>query len=525
MRRGAWTLVVLVLLAGAPAQAAPVHATILAINDLHGNLEPPPGGVRVADPAHPGKRVTIAAGGVARMATLLKQLRARHPGAAFVAAGDLIGASPLLSGLFHDEPTVAALSRMGLEASAVGNHEFDAGAAALLRLQKGARFHYLAANVVKADGTTLLPPYYIRRFDGVPVAFIGVVLQGAARIVAPAGVAGLSFRDEAASVNALVPELKARGIEAIVVLIHQGGEAGGGRNACQVRGPILDIVKRLDKAVDVVVSGHTHQAYNCVVDGRLLTSAHRYGTMVTEIDLTLDRKSHDVIAAKADNLLVRPSLKPDPAIAGLVARTERKAAPLANRIVGRLAMPLSRTAAAGGESAMGAAVADALLAGAPGAQIAFMNPGGIRAGLERAGPVTYGDLFTVLPFGNAIVTLDLTGAQLKAVLEQQWADPAITRILQVSNGFAYAWDGGRPDGDHVVPGSLMLDGAPIRPDATYRVAVPDYLAQGGDNMTVFPQGRNAVTGGALLAALEAWLRSPAAAGGAPAGRVRRIDVP
>jgi 5'-nucleotidase len=498
----------LALFVGGAAQGAPQRATIFAINDLHGNLQPPPGGVAVADPAHPGTRANLAAGGVARMAALLKQLRVRHPDAAFVAAGDLIGASPLLSGLFHDEPTVEALSQMGLEASAVGNHEFDKGAAELLRIQKGgcpsescngqpafagARYHYLAANVVKTDGAPLLPPYYIRQFGGIPVAFVGVVLKEAAAIVTPSGVAGLSFRDEADSVNALVPELRARGIEAIVVLIHQGANNTGERNDCKGGGPVFDIVRRLDKAVDVVVSGHTHQAYNCVVDGRLLTSAHRYGTMVTEIDLTLDRASHDVISAKADNLLVRPELKPDPAIARLIARTEVRAAAVSNRVVATLAAVPSPALGTNGESAMGDLVADGMLAATPGGQIAFTNTGGIRSAIAKPGPLTHGELFAVLPFGNKVMAMDLTGAQIKALLEQQWSGGAAS-ILQISHGFSYRWDASRPVGDRVLADSMALDGETLAPQRTYRVVTSDFLGAGGSDMTLLRQGTNRVVG-------------------------------
>jgi len=509
MKGRAWAFGLLTLLAlGAQAASAPVPGTvavtILAINDLHGNLLPPPDGVTVADPARPGQSINVAAGGIARMATLIKQVRARHPNSVLVAAGDLVGASPMLSGLLHDEPTLAALSRMGLAASAVGNHEFDQGAAELLRKQKSVPFHYLAANVVKADGTTLLPSYYVRSFGGVKVAFIGVVLRGAAEIVAPTGVAGLSFRDEADSVNALVPGLRARGIETIVVLIHQGADNKGGRNECDVNGPILDIVRRLDKAVDVVVSGHTHQAYNCVVDGRLLTSAHRYGTMVTEIDLTLDRKSHDVISARADNLLVRPELSADPAVARIVARAEKQVAPLAHRIVGTLTALPSVTVGPNAESAMGDLVADGMLAAMPGGEIAFTNSGGIRAPLPAAGPVSYGDLFAVLPFGNRLMAMDLSGAQIKAVLEQQWSG-SIPRVLQVSRGFSYRWDASRPVGDRVLADSLTLNGVPLAAERQYRVVVSDFLGGGGDGLTLLTQGVNRQIGKDQMEAVADYL--------------------
>jgi 5'-nucleotidase len=292
--------------------AAPVALRILAINDFHGYLRPPPGGIRIEDPDDPSKKIALAAGGAETMATLVKELRQGHANTVFVAAGDLIGASPFLSAMFHDEPAIESLSMMGLEIASVGNHEFDEGKDELKRMQNGgchaidkclgphpftgARFHYLAASTFeKTTGKTLFPPYEIREFDGIPVAFIGLTLKGTADIISPAAAADLEFHDEAETVNALVPELKARGVEAIVVLIHEGGLPVGDYNECPgISGPIVDIVRKFDRAVDVVVSGHTHQAYNCEIDGRLVTSADKFGTLVTAIDLELDRKTGDV---------------------------------------------------------------------------------------------------------------------------------------------------------------------------------------------------------------------------------------
>src|ERR1700736_2316204 len=312
------------------AQAASVDVRILAINDFHGNLRPPAGGISIADPGDKTRKITVAAGGAEHMATLVKQLRQGARNTVFVAAGDLIGASPFLSAMFHDEPTIEALSMMGLELASVGNHEFDEGRDELLRMQNGgchpvdgcqgphpfagAMFHYLAASTVDtATGKSVLPPYEIKSFDGIPVAFIGLTLKGTAGIVSPAGIAGLEFRDEADTVNALVPEVTARGVEAIVVLIHEGALHTGSYNECPgISGPIVDIVKKFDKAVDVVVSGHTHRAYICDIDGRLVTSADKFGTLVTTIDLKLDPVTRDVASAKAGNTIVAESYTKDP---------------------------------------------------------------------------------------------------------------------------------------------------------------------------------------------------------------------
>ena len=547
-----------------PRATGPVAVKLLAINDFHGNLKPPPGGIRLPDPADPGKTVNVAAGGAEHLATAVAQLRARNPNHVFVAAGDLIGASPLLSALFHDEPTVLALNLMGLQLAAVGNHEFDRGPAELLRLQRGgchptdgckgpalpdiaagggagssgnsfggARFQYLAASTIdERSGRTLLPPYAIKQFEGVPVAFIGLTLKGTPDIVVPSGVAGLRFLDEADTVNALVPQLKAQGVNAIVVLLHEGGLPSGGINDCPgISGPIANIVPRLDKAVSVVVSGHTHRAYNCRIDGRLVTSADKYGTLVTEIDLVLDGPSGQVRQASANNLVVRTDqYAKDPAQTALISAYEREAAPLAQRVVGRLPGPLPREENPAGESPIGRLVADAQLAATRaaadgGAQLALMNPGGIRAALapQADGTVRYEDLFSVQPFYNNLVTMTLTGAQLLQVLEQQWPAQGRPRILHASSGFSYAWDSRKPNGQHVVPGSVRLNGQPLDMAAGYRVTVNSFLASGGDGFAVLRQGRAARTGVMDVDALEAHIARGGAAVADAGERIKRVD--
>jgi len=528
---------------------APVDLRILAINDFHGNLRPPTGGIRITDPADPTRKIAVAAGGAQAMATLVKQLRDGHANTIFVAAGDLIGASPLLSALFHDEPTIESLSMMGLAISSVGNHEFDEGKDELLRMQnggchpidkcrgphpfKGATFHYLAASTVEtATGKTVFPPYEIRTFAGIPVAFIGLTLKGTAGIISPVAASGLEFRDEAETVNALVPELKAKGVEAIVVLIHEGGFPVGDYNECPgISGPIVDIVNKLDKAVDVVISGHTHQAYVCEIDGRLVTSGDKFGTLVTAIDLKLDPATKDVISASANNVIVRSeALAKDPEQTALIDAYDKVAAPLANRRAGSITETLSRVPRETGESVLGDIIADAQLAATSSADkgaavIAFTNPGGIRTDVPRKddGIVTYADLFASQPFRNQLVTLTLTGAQIKAMLEQQWLDPKRPRILQVSKGFSYSWDNARGDGAHVTPESLSLNGVRIEPNASYRVTVNNYLALGGDGFSAL-KGATALQFGIYDAdALFAYVLANSPVAPAPGGRIARTN--
>jgi len=528
--------------------AETVDLRILAINDFHGYLRPSPGGIKVADPADKTKKLMVEAGGAEHMATLIKQLREVNKNNIFVAAGDLIGASPLLSAMFHDEPTIEALM-MGLAVASVGNHEFDEGKDELLRMQNGgchpsekcqgphpftgATFHYLAASTVEKDtGKTVFPAYEIREFEGIPVAFIGLTLKGTPNIVSPVSVAGLEFKDEADTVNALVPELKARGVEAIVVLIHEGGFPTGDYNECPgISGPIVDIVKKFDSAVDVVISGHTHQAYVCNIGGRLVTSGDKYGTIVTTIDLKLDRATRDIVSAKADNIIVRTNVYArDPEQTALLESYDKVAAPIANRLAGSVTETLSRSPNEAGESALGDIIADAQLAATRaatngGALVAFTNPGGLRTDIAKKedGAVSYADVFASQPFRNQLVTLTLTGKQVKDVLEQQWVDPKRPRILQVSKGFTYTWDNARPYGDRVVPDRMSLNGQPIDPMASYRVTVNSFLSVGGDGFTVLKDGTAPQFGGYDVDALYAYFQANSPIGAAIADRIARIN--
>jgi 5'-nucleotidase len=552
----AFQILAAVMLAVAPdpfsratAQAASVDLRILAINDFHGNLRPPPGGINIADPGDKTRRINVAAGGAEHMATLVKQLRQGAKNTIFVAAGDLIGASPFLSAMFHDEPTIESLSMMGLEVASVGNHEFDEGKDELLRMQNGgchpvdkcqgphpfagAKFHYLAASTIeKKTGKTVFPPYEIREFEGIPVAFIGLTLKDTPDIVSPVSVAGLEFRDEADTVNALVPELKARGVEAIVVLIHEGGFPTGDYSECPgISGPVVDIVKKFDKAVDVVISGRTHRAYVCKIDGRLVTSGDKYGTIVTTIDLKLDSVTRDVISARADNVIVRTgAYAGDAEQTALLASYDKFAAPIANRRAGSITATLSRVPNDAGESVLGDVIADAQLAATRAdtngaAAIAFTNPGGVRTDIAKKedGAVTYADVFASQPFRNQLVTLTLTGAQIKNMLEQQWLDPNRPRVLQVSKGFNYIWDNAKPYGDHVVADRMSLNGQRVDPATRYRVTVNNYLAVGGDGFTVLKQGTAPQFGIYDVDALHGYFQANSPVSPASADRITRLN--
>jgi 5'-nucleotidase len=538
-------LLVLLMAAVGSAGAEPsgtISVQILAVNDFHGNLEPPLGSS--------GRIGTTNAGGVEYLATHINSLRATNPNTVVVSAGDLIGASPLLSALFHDEPSIEAFNQIGLDFNAVGNHEFDEGWHELVRMQEGgchpvdgcldgddfagANFQFLAANVVRKDnGKTIFPAYKIRSFGNAKIAFIGLTLEGTPLIVTPSGISDLNFLDEAETVNALVPELKSKGVETIVVVIHEGGFPTGAYNECPgISGPIVDIVNRTDDEVDLFITGHTHQAYNCVIDGRRVTSAASFGRIVTDIDLTIDRTTGEVTSLSANNNIVTRDVARDSFLTTLIGKYNVIAAPLANRVIGTITADINRNQNTAGESALGDVIADAQLAATddPGfgeAVVAFMNPGGIRADLTYAGSpagegdgnVTYGEMFTVQPFGNSMVTMTLTGAQIDTLLETQWV---VNRVLQVSNGFTYEWSASAPVGSRVDIASIKIDGVAIDPNGSYRVTVNSFLADGGDGFAVLTQGTDRLGGEVDTDAFEKYFaaNSPVAPG--PQNRITLI---
>ena len=536
---------------------------IIALNDFHGNLQSP--GKFRANAQSP----EVAAGGVDFLAGYIEHLKSQNPYNVVVSAGDLIGASPLVSALFHDEDTIETMNRLGLQFNAVGNHEFDKGKQELLRIQyggcstqdqntckgavagtpvpfEGAKFKYLAANVFDtATGKTLFPAYAVKTYNGVKVAFIGLTLKETPTIVTPSGVAGLRFTDEASTINAIVRQLRKQGIECFVVLIHQGGEqttkGTPDINACEgdLNGSrIQSIVSKLDDAVDLVISAHTHAAYICQVpnsSGRkiFVTSAASYGRLLTEIDVTIDKKTKDVTGVAARNIVVdrtdATGIMPDTALKSIVDKYAALAAPIANREVGSVAADITRMRSAAGESSLGDLIADAQLeatsaSDSGSAVVAFMNEGGIRAELPFAsgvagvgnGNVTYGELFTVQPFGNSLVTMSLTGAQIKTLLEEQFtgcaldsptgdtAAPSADRLLQVSEGFIYTWSRAGAECNKVDSSSIKINGVMIAPSAKYRVTVNSFLADGGDQFYVLRKGTDRLGGPQDLDAMTAY---------------------
>jgi 5'-nucleotidase len=545
-------LVVGLALAAGAAQAATTTVKVIALNDFHGNLQ------------SPGIFSGVQSGGADVLATYVTNLKAQNPNNVVVSAGDLIGASPLISGLFHDEPTIEVMNRLGLDFNAVGNHEFDDGFVELKRMQaggchptdpnscqgglvgtnvpfEGAKFKFLSANVfVTATGKTVFPAFGVKTVGGVRMGFIGLTFKDTPTVVTPAGVAGLEFRDEVQSINAAVKQLRGLGVQAIVVLIHQGGFQGPAPdnfiNNCKsdlvsdANSPIRAVVRGLDDAVDLVVSGHTHTGYNCRLPnraGRLIpvTQASSFGRVLTDINLTIDTGTGDVVGSTVNNIIVdRTGVTPHAQVASLVSSYDGLVSPLANAVLGTITAAVGSGANAAGESPAGKLIADAQLAAtaAPqfgGAVLALMNAGGVRSSGFIAGnsvyphDVTYGEAFTVQPFANVLVTMTLTGQQIKDVLEQQFAScmgQSANRVMQVSSTLTYSYQFNNACGSRIVDATLngaafVANGTVLDPTATYRVTVNNFMATGGDGFTVLTGGTNLLNGAFDLDALVAYL--------------------
>ena len=513
--------------AGGPGNPDPkgqlIDLQILAFNDYHGHLEP----------NTPGTIDGALVGGSEYLSAKLSELRQDHKFSLTVAAGDLIGGSPAFSGLFHDEPSVESLNAMQLDVSSVGNHEFDEGVTELLRMQNGgchpvdgcyfpaepypgANFQWLAANVVNSAGETPLPPYWVERFNNVKVGFIGMTLEATDTLVAAAGIQGWDFLDEAATANALVPILKAQGVEAIIVLLHEGGSQTpppGDVDACVgISGPIVTINNALDPEIDAIITGHTHLPYNCALDDaagqpRIVTSAYSYGRVVSELDLVLDKRTHDVrrdLSTATNHIVDQASLTADPALTAIIAKWQPLVDAAGSTPIGTITADIIRGGTPPGsdrgvESPAGNLVADAQLwaTSASGADVAFMNPGGVRSDLtylqsagEGDGVVTFGEAFTFQPFGNTLFTFPMTGAQIISVLEEQCQPLGSSRPflhLGVSEGLTYDLAKTIVAGDctSVTVSNVMLNGSALNPAAMYNVTVNNFLADGGDNFGTF----------------------------------------
>lgn len=545
--------------AGAAGKKRTVDVQLLSFNDFHGNLQPPAGSSgQVTEKQPDGTEKKIDAGGAEYLATSLRTARKGNPYSVTAAAGDLIGASPLLSGLFHDEPTIEAMNKLDLDVTSVGNHEFDEGAKELARMQnggchpkdgcfeegkefKGADYPYLAANVTdeKTD-KPILKPYWVWKNKGVKVGFIGVTLEGTPDIVSADGVKGLKFHDEIETVNKYAKILDKQGVKSIVTLIHEGGfpasqaynydcdSPGAGDG---ISGPITDIAKGITPKVDALVTGHTHSAYVCTIPDpsgkpRMVTSASSFGKLYTDTTLTYDRGTKDIVrtSVKSANHVVSREQAKAKDMTSLIGRWNTLAEPVANKPVGFISGDIPGRGAGVPEAPLGDLIADAQLAHGksldPQTDLALMNPGGIRSdlvfkasGSEGDGVVTYGEGFTVQPFSNTVNLVDLTGAQLITGLKQQvsGANEASPKILQVSDGLTYTLDMTKSGADRVVTDSIKLGGEAIDPATTYRVAMNSFLAGGGDGFAELGKGTKPLVGSDDLKAFNDYLTANSSA--------------
>lgn len=501
---------------------------LLAFNDFHGALRPV---------SHQDEKV----GGAAYTAGWIRALSEENRNTLVLSAGDLIGGSPLQSALFHDEPTIEAANLMGVDVGGVGNHEFDEGVDELLRMTRGgchpddgcfggdgfagASFPYLAANVVWEDSRDpILPPYTVQKVRGMRVGFIGVTLEETPSIVLPSGIEDVDFLDESKTIKRYVDELKERRVETIVVLLHQGGAAGGGPNACKdLDGPFLKEIRSSPAEVDAWVTGHTHDSFVCQVEGDPVTMAGSSGRFVTELDLTISRRTKDVVKTSATNhLTTHGPVEPVQAVQDLVDHYKSLAEEEMQEVIGRTSEAIREDYDPSQESPLGNLIADSQVAATPDAAVAFMNPGGIRANLDK-GPVTYAEAFAILPFGNTLVSMDVTGEQILQLLDEQWCGQEYPRVLQVSEGFGYTWRSGADVAcdERVIDSSVTIGGESLAPSATYRIVTNNFLAAGGDSFETFTRGTNRVSGVSALEALVTYLPDDSAVA---APSTPRIDV-
>jgi 2',3'-cyclic-nucleotide 2'-phosphodiesterase (5'-nucleotidase family) len=492
-----------------------IDVQLLGVNDFHGQID-----------------ITRKVGGqnVGRadyLAAYLKAREAENKNTLLVHAGDMVGASSPTSALLQDEPTVEIMNELGFDVGTLGNHEFDEGVDELLRLInggthpqtgdfEGTSFPYIVANVVdKETKETILPPYTVKKVNGVPIGFIGVVLSDTPDIVIPSGTADVEFTDETEAINKAAKELKAQGVEAMVVLAHNPIEQSGS----EVKGELVDMANGVDDEIDVMFGAHNHRGVNAMVDGKLLVQAYSYGTAFADVDLKIDPLTKDIVEKKAEIVTTwQNGITPDAQISAIISKAEELVAPIINEVVGYTPQLLSSESASSGESVLGNIIADSMRE-QTGTEFAFMNPGGIRADIQP-GEVTWGELFNVQPFGNDLVTMTLTGAQIKELFELQWSTSR-EKILQVS-GLEVVFDMSKPVGDRTVS-MTKADGTPIDPAGEYSITVNNFMAGGGDGYTVLLEGKNQTIQITDLDALVNYFKKRDEVTGTIEGRITKIN--
>jgi 2',3'-cyclic-nucleotide 2'-phosphodiesterase (5'-nucleotidase family) len=532
------------------------HVRVLSVNDFHGQL----GDSKAVVDGTP-------IGGAATLSAYVQRERAGNPnGTVFVSAGDAIGAAPPVSTLLRHHSTMAVLGAMGLDIATFGNHEFDYGYAEAIRLifgdeayaaardrqglpplkrrrrganavvgaQQGAKqvaaardkprwpgspFPWVSANVVyEKTGKPVLPPYVIKEVDGVKVAFIGAVTGDLKNVTLARGIPNIKALDPITAINSYVPEIQAKGVKSIVVFIHEGGDTDK-QDPTKLSGAIVELAEKLHPEVDAIVSGHSHKEYATTINGKQVVQAGNYVKALGVVELGIDRATGDVVTSSSR--LVRNDengIRPDPVVAGMVKRFEAAVAPKTQRVVTTLTAPLTRVASPSGETTLGSLIADAQRAFAR-TDIGLMNNGGVRQDVDKTGKVTWGELFGVQPFANIVTRMELTGAEVLEVLEQQFPETGVPRTLQVS-GMTVEMDMTRPYGQRIVK-VTMADGKPLDPKKTYTVAANSFIADGGDGFKTLKKGRRRQEVGEDLQALVKFLEQ---GGKVPTGYQDRIKL-
>ncbi|MDC3415217.1 bifunctional metallophosphatase/5'-nucleotidase [Terrihalobacillus insolitus] len=493
-----------------------IDVQLLGVNDFHGQIDT----YRTIG----GRK----AGGAEYLSAYINEKEKENKNTLLVHAGDMVGASSPTSSLLQDEPTVEIMDEMGFDIGTLGNHEFDEGVEELKRLIDGgshdvtgdfagASFPYIAANVVdKTTGETILPPYAIERVNGMQIGFVGIITQQAKNAIIPSAIEDVRFTDETEAINKAVAELKEKGVKAIVVLAHDPVDSD--KDGSNASGEAVEIANSVDDEVDIIIGGHSHRYANTTVDNKLLVQSYSYGTAFSDIDLVIDPKTKDIVEKSAEIITTyHDGITPDPTVKQMVEQYQEEVGPLIDRVVGEAAEPITGNTDKSGESALGNLIADSQRQ-AMGTDFAFMNPGGIRADLD-AGDITWGELFTIQPFGNTLVEMTFTGKQIKEVLEQQFYEGGNT-ILQIS-GLRYTWDPDAPIGDKV-RNLTDQEGIAIQSNKEYTVTVNNFLASGGDGFTKFTEGTNEVIGPVDLDAIVTYIEQQPTPIAAP--NTNRINV-
>jgi 2',3'-cyclic-nucleotide 2'-phosphodiesterase / 3'-nucleotidase / 5'-nucleotidase len=517
-----------------------VKLQLLSVNDLHGKINDSysEASLKVDLNGDGILSANVLAGGMDYMAYAIQQRRLSNPNTLLLHVGDMVGGSPPVSALFQDEPVIEIMEAMGFDAGVVGNHEFDEGTGELLRLVNGGahpkgspdydgqNFPLLAANVVYKDsGKHVLDPYTVKTVEGIKVGFLGVITEETPDIVIPAGIQDIRFTDPAEAVNEAVAELKQQGVKAIVVLAHIPASGTGSG----VSGDAVELANAVDDEVDVIYAAHNHLLVNGEADGKLIVQAWEYGKAFSDVDLELDRTTGDIVKKKAE-LVYNVQSSYDPEVRSIIEHYTTKAAPYMNEVVGVSSVAMVKDypgmgIGVNGDRALGSLIADGMKA-EMNADFALMNGGGVRENLN-AGEITWGELFSIQPFNNVLVQLEVTGADLKAIMEAQLGSRSQYGPDFHVSGFTYTWYRDAHD-DRKIAEILLPDGQPLDMEHTYTVVVNNFMhtSTAPKNAEIGKRGKKPYTGPEDLEATVRFVKSfQEAVNYTPEGRIREVAIP